>query len=144
MKKIGYIQGTFDLFHIGHLNLLKNAKKHCDYLIVAVNSDELVFQYKGHYPIISHKDRQAIVESINVVDQVVKTEDRDKIAAYQKYHFNYLIMGDDWQGTEFYDKIEKELREKTRAEILYLPYTKTTSSTKIKQKIIEEYLKNEI
>lgn len=143
MKKVGYIQGTFDLFHIGHLNLIKNAKKYCDYLIVAVNSDELVHDYKKHYPTIPFNERLEIVNNIKMVDKVVKADDRDKIKAYNKYKFDYLIMGDDWKGTNFYNIVEKEINDETNAKIIYLPYTNTTSTTIIKQNIIKEYLKNE-
>lgn len=143
MKRIGFIQGTFDLFHIGHLNLIKKAKEYCDYLIVAVNTDELVLNYKGHYPIISLEERKQIVENIKYVDQVVEAPHRDKIKFYKQYHFNYLIMGDDWKGSSFYNQIEEELKKYEQVSIIYLPYTKSTSSTKIKESIIKEYLNSE-
>lgn len=130
MNKIGFIQGTFDMFHIGHLNLIKKAKEMCDYLIVAVNTDELVQQYKKKTPIFSFKERFEIVKAIKYVDKVVIANDRDKLKAYNKYKFDYLIMGDDWKGTDFYNKVSKDL-EKVGVKVIYFPYTKSVSSTKL-------------
>ena len=94
--KIGYIQGTFDMFHIGHLNLIRNAKKLCDKLVVAVNTDELVQEYKNKIPIINFKERYEIISSIKYVDETVIARDRDKMKALSKYGYDALIMGDDW------------------------------------------------
>ncbi len=138
MKKIGYVQGVFDLFHIGHLNLLKNAKSQCDYLIVAVNTDELVEQYKNKTPIIPLKERIEIVKAIRYVDKVVIANDRDKIKAFEKYHFDYLMMGDDWKNTPFYHEYEKKLNA-IGVKIIYFPYTKHTSSTKL-SKVLDEII----
>lgn len=134
-NKIGYIQGTFDMFHIGHLNLIKRAKKICDTLIIAVNSDELVKSYKNKDVIIPLNDRVEIVKAIKYVDKVVIAKDRDKLKAYKKYKFDYLIMGDDWKNTKFYNDIEIELR-KFGVKVIYFPYTKEISSSKLR-KIIE-------
>ena len=139
MEKIGFIQGTFDMFHIGHLNLIRNAKNVCDYLIVGINTDELVEKYKQKTPVVPLKERMEIVSAIKYVDKVVVTKDRDKVKLHEKYKFNYLIMGDDWKNTEFYDKVEKELNE-LGVKIIYFPYTKSTSSTKL-QKTIDILLK---
>lgn len=139
MEKIGFIQGTFDMFHIGHLNLIRNAKNVCDYLIVGINTDELVEKYKQKTPVVPLKERMEIVSAIKYVDKVVITKDRDKVKLHKKYKFNYLIMGDDWKNTEFYDKVEKELNE-LGVKIIYFPYTKSTSSTKL-QKTIDILLK---
>ena len=139
--KIGYIQGVFDLFHIGHLNLIESAKELCDYLVVAVNSDELVRTYKNKTPVICENERMRIVGALKSVDKVVKAEDRDKIKAAKEYNFNVIFMGDDWKGTEFYKNIEKELKEKVNVEIVYFPYTKSTSST-ILTSFIKQYSKD--
>lgn len=138
-QTIGYVQGVFDLFHIGHLNLLRNAKEKCDKLIVAVNTDELVKKYKNKTPIIPLEERLAIVESIKYVDMAVVANDRDKLKAFEKYHFDYLMMGSDWENTPFYKEYEKKL-SKVGVKIIYFPYTKGTSSTKLSL-VIEEMIK---
>lgn len=127
--KIGYTTGVYDLFHIGHLNLLKNAKANCDYLIVGLSTDELV-QYKGKSPVIPLEERMAIVEAVKYVDKVVIQDDLDKVKAWDKYHFDVLFVGDDWKGTDKWNEYERRLNEKG-AKVCYLPYTKTTSSTLI-------------
>ena len=127
--KIGFVQGVFDLFHIGHLNLLERAKSHCDYLIVGVNSDELVMQYKKKQPVICVEERMRIIGALKIVDKVVKMDDRDKIKAAKENGFNVIFMGDDWKGTDFYNQMEKELKEKVNVDIVYFPYTNSTSST---------------
>ena len=95
---IGYTTGVFDMFHIGHLNILKRAKEQCDYLIVGVSTDELVQSYKNKLPIIPYAERSAIVEAIKYVDKVVPQKNRDKIAAFNEFKFNKMFVGDDWKG----------------------------------------------
>lgn len=133
--KIGYTTGVYDLFHIGHLNLLKIAKANCDYLIVGLSTDELV-QYKGKSPVIPLEERMAIVEAVKYVDKVVIQDDLDKVKAWDKYHFDVLFVGDDWKGTDKWNEYERRLNEKG-AKVCYLPYTKTTSSTLI-TKVLKE------
>lgn len=133
---IGFVQGVFDLFHVGHLNLLKNAKANCNKLIVGVNADELVQKYKHKTPIINYEERAEIVAAMKYVDQVVKMTDRDKIAAAEKYKFDAIFMGDDWKGTPFYNEMEKRLK-KVGVDIVYFPYTKSISSTKIREKLLK-------
>lgn len=135
--KIGFIQGTFDLFHIGHLNLIERAKQNCDYLIVGVNSDALVKDYKHKTPVIPLEERIRIIGALKDVDEAVVMEDRDKIAAAKKYNFEVIFMGDDWKGTDFYVKAEKELKEKVNVDIVYFSYTQGTSST-----ILTNFIKN--
>lgn len=125
--KIGYTAGVYDLFHIGHLNLLKNAKDKCDYLIVGVTTDELV-RYKGKAPIITLTERIEIVKAIKYVDKVVIQDNLDKFEAWKKYHYDILFVGDDWKGNSKWIEYECLLKEKG-AQVCYLPYTKTTSST---------------
>lgn len=129
MKKeiIGYTAGVYDLFHIGHLNLLKNAKENCDKLIVALTTDELV-KYKGKTPVIPLNERMEIVKAIRYVDEVVIQDDLDKFNAWKKHHYDILFVGDDWKGTDKWNKYEHQLAE-VGAKVIYLPYTKTTSST---------------
>lgn len=136
MKKyrIGYTSGVFDMFHIGHLNILRKAKEQCDYLIVGVSTDELVRAYKHKTPVINYSERAAIVEAIKYVDKVVPQETIDKIEAYHKYHFNVIFHGDDWKNSDLYQKIEKELK-KYHVDIVYFPYTKNISSTILRDKL---------
>lgn len=131
---IGYTAGAFDTFHVGHLNLLRRAKEHCDFLIVGVTSDELILRTKGHLPIISLEDRMKILSAIRYVDKVVVQDDLDKVAAWEKYHYDVLFSGDDWKGTERWKGYEDELK-KRGAEVVYFSYTKEISSTKIKEMI---------
>lgn len=137
-KVIGYTTGVYDLFHIGHLNLLKRAKENCDYLIVGVTVDELV-SYKGKKAFIPFEERAAIVEAIKYVDKVVPQENMDKMSAWEKYHFNKMFVGDDWKGTDTWNRLEKEFAE-VGVEIVYFPYTKQTSSSQLREslKILQE------
>lgn len=137
-KIIGYTAGVFDLFHIGHLNILKNAKENCDYLIVAVSTDELVRKYKNKDTFIPYEERKKIVEAIKYVDEVVPQIDRDKIASYEKYKFDVMFVGDDWKENELFKETEKYLNERN-SKVMYFPYTKSTSSTKLQQ-VINKYL----
>jgi glycerol-3-phosphate cytidylyltransferase len=137
--KIGYTAGVFDLFHIGHLNLLKRAKNECEHLIVAVSTDELVFEYKQKKPVIPFAERKAIIEAIKYADEVAVQENRDKIAAFEKYKFDVMFVGDDWKGSNLFTETEAYLL-KNGACIRYLPYTENTSSSKL-AKIINQLLK---
>lgn len=126
---IGYTTGVYDLFHIGHLNLFKNAKGMCDKLVVGVTVDELV-QYKGKNALIPYADRIEIVRSCKYVDAVVPQYDMDKLSACKKLGAAYLFVGDDWYGTEKWKRYEEEF-DKEGIKIVYFPYTKGVSSTKI-------------
>ena len=128
---IGYTTGVYDLFHIGHLNLLKNAKGLCDKLIVGVTVDDLV-AYKGKQAFIPFEDRIEIVRSCKYVDIAVPQYDMDKLTACKKLGATILFVGDDWYDTEKWHKYEKEF-EKEGIKIIYFPYTKGISSTKINQ-----------
>ena len=128
---IGYTTGVYDLFHIGHLNLLKNAKGMCDKLIVGVTVDELV-AYKGKQAMIPFEDRIEIVRSIKYVDAAVPQYDMDKLTACKKLGAQFLFVGDDWYGTEKWQQYEQEFAE-AGIKIVYFPYTKGVSSTKISQ-----------
>jgi len=131
MKKkyrLGYTTGVFDLFHVGHLNLLEKAKEHCDFLIVGVSTDELVQSYKSKTPIIPFSERIRIVESIKFVDKVVPQTTREKVEAFHKYKFDVMFVGDDWKGTSKWEKLEGDFSN-LGVDIVYFPYTKGTSST---------------
>lgn len=126
---IGYTAGVFDLFHIGHLNLLKNAKGMCDKLIVGVTSDELA-NYRGKHPVIPFSDRIEIVRSINCVDAVVAQTDMNKLEMCRKLQANIMIVGDDWYRSPRWEEYEKEFKE-AGIQIMYFPYTKGVSTTQI-------------
>ena len=126
---IGYTAGVFDLFHVGHLNLLKNAKGMCDKLIVGVTTDDLVL-YKGKRAMIPYEDRAEIVRSIKFVDAVVPQSDMDKLAMCKKLGASVLFVGDDWYNTDKWKKYDEEF-DKEGINIVYFPYTKGVSSTLI-------------
>lgn len=128
---IGYTTGVYDLFHVGHLNLLKNAKGMCDKLIVGVTIDELV-EYKGKHAMIPFEDRIEIVRNIKYVDAAVPQYDMDKLTACKKLGATMLFVGDDWYATPKWKDYEKEFAEND-IKIVYFPYTKGISSTKITQ-----------
>lgn len=130
--KIGYTTGVFDMFHIGHLNVLKNAKAQCEHLIVGVSTDELVKDYKHKTPIIPYEERKAIVESIKYVDTVVPQTSMDKLAAWQNLHFDAVFHGDDWKGSNMYNDIEEKLKQ-VGCDMVFLPHTDGTSSTMLAQ-----------
>jgi len=134
--KIGYTTGVFDLFHIGHLNILKKAKEKCEYLIVGVSTDELVKEYKKKSPIIPFEERKQIVEAIKYVDKVVKQEDHDKLSAQKILGFDVMFHGDDWKNSHLYNEIEEKFKE-NGVDLVYFPYTKDTSTTKL-SRILEE------
>ncbi|MBR6134621.1 adenylyltransferase/cytidyltransferase family protein [Candidatus Saccharibacteria bacterium] len=128
---IGYTAGVYDLFHMGHLNLLRNAKGLCDKLIVGVTVDELV-KYKGKEAFIPFTERAEIVRACRYVDSVVSQEDMDKITMCKKLGATLLFVGDDWYGTDKWKAYEKEAEE-NGIKIIYFPYTKSISSTKIRE-----------
>lgn len=136
---IGYTTGVFDLFHIGHLNMLKNAKALCDKLIVGVTTDELV-SYKHKKAVIPFDERIEIVRSIKFVDAVVPQETMDKFAMWEKLKFDVMFVGDDWYGTEKWRMYDEQF-QKVGVKIIYFPYYKGTSSTLINETLLE--LRNE-
>lgn len=134
--KIGYTTGVFDMFHIGHLNILRRAKEQCEYLIVGVSTDELVVSYKHKIPVVPFAERKAIVEAIRYVDQVVPQTSMDKVAAWRELHFDAIFHGDDWKGSALYNDIEKSL-EAVGCELVFLPHTQGVSSTSLAQALHE-------
>ena len=131
---IGYTTGVYDLFHIGHLNLLKNAKGLCDKLIVGVTVDELV-RYKNKRAVIPFEERLEIVRSIKYVDAAIPQEELDKFAVWEKLKFDVLFVGDDWYQSERWQELEEKFK-RVGVKIIYFPYTKGTSSTLINQTLI--------
>ncbi|MDO4391944.1 MAG: adenylyltransferase/cytidyltransferase family protein [Clostridium sp.] len=138
---IGYTTGVFDLFHIGHVSLLRNAKSMCDTLVVGVTTDELV-SYKGKRPVIPFEERIEIVRSCKYVDAVVPQNNMDKVSACRMLNANTLFVGEDWYGTEKWKNYEKELR-KEGVNVVYLPRIQKHSSTELAQKCVEMALKKQ-
>lgn len=136
MKKYkrGYTQGTYDMFHIGHLNLINHAKEHCDYLIVGVNSDELVRAYKHKSPVIIESERAEIVRNIKAVDECVIATTLDKLQALENYHFDAIFIGDDWKGNPRWEQTRKDLAERG-VDLVFLPHTDGISSTQLTEVI---------
>jgi glycerol-3-phosphate cytidylyltransferase len=133
---VGYTTGVFDLFHIGHLNLLRNAKGMCDRLIVGVTTDELVASYKHRSTVIPFTERCEIVRAIREVDVVIAQHAMDKLEAWQRIRFDVMFVGDDWHATPAWETIQLEL-EKVHVRVVYFPYTKGTSSTLINRILVE-------
>jgi glycerol-3-phosphate cytidylyltransferase len=132
--KIGYTTGVFDLFHIGHLNILRRAKEQCDFLIVGVSTDDLVETYKHKRPVIPYEERAEIVKAIRYVDKVVPQTSMDKLEAWEKLHFDALFHGSDWKGSTMYDNVEESLK-KVGVDMVFLPHTTGTSSTMISERL---------
>lgn len=132
--KIGYTTGVYDMFHIGHLNILKRAKEQCEMLIVGVTTDELCYKRKNKYPIICEDDRIAIVEAIRYVDKVVPQTDMDKVRAVKELGADAVFVGSDWKGTDAWNKYEKEFA-KVGCTVVYLDHTDGISSTILREKL---------
>jgi len=130
----GYTAGVFDMFHIGHLNILRRASLHCDLLTVAVTTDELSEARKGKRPIVPYDERAEIVRQVSYVDQVVPQETMDKVAAWKEHRFDVMFVGDDWRGTPSWNRLELEF-EPLGVRIHYLPYTAHTSSTSLRARL---------
>ena len=134
MYKIGYTTGVFDLFHIGHLNILRRAKENCEFLIVGVCTDELVRELKGKLPLIPFSQRIEIVKSVKYVDQVVPEISLDKLEAWKRLHYNVLFKGSDAQKRAVYRQIEQSLND-VNVDVCYFPHTEGISSSEIKERI---------
>ncbi|MCH5342493.1 MAG: adenylyltransferase/cytidyltransferase family protein [Acetatifactor sp.] len=135
--KIGYTTGVFDMFHIGHLNILKKAKEYCDYLIVGVTVDELVKEYKQKTPIVPYEERKAIVEAIKFVDEVVPQVSMDKLDAWERLHFDALFHGSDWKNSELYNKIIEQFKT-LNVDVIFISHTPGISSTQLAEKILQQ------
>lgn len=132
--KIGYTTGVYDMFHIGHLNVLKRAKEQCEVLIVGVTTDELCKKRKNKKPIINENDRMAIVSELRCVDKVVFQEDMDKLKAVKKYNVDAVFVGSDWKGTDAWNKYEAEFKEENCV-VVYLNHTDGISSTILRNRL---------
>jgi glycerol-3-phosphate cytidylyltransferase len=131
--KIGYTQGTFDMFHIGHLNLLHQASELCETLIVGVNADQLVNEYKHKIPVVNEDNRMAIIREMRCVDKVVLCNTLSKTKAWEQLHFDAIFIGDDWKGNERWKQTENDLKP-LGAEVVYLHHTDGVSSTILREK----------
>ncbi len=134
MYKIGYTQGVFDMFHIGHLNLINRAKDQCEHLIVGVNSDKLVEEYKKKTPVINERDRAAIIQNLKAVDECIIANTLDKETIYKVHQFDAIFIGDDWRGNNRWSKTEKQLA-KYGVKVVYLPHTPDVSSTELRGEV---------
>ena len=132
MIRIGYAPGAFDLFHIGHLNLLRQAKEHCDFLIAGVVADDLLIRHKGVLPIVPLAERLEIVRSVRFVDAAFPAKTNDKVEIWKDLRFNVLFKGNDWRGTEKGTKLEREFGA-IGVDVIYFPYTLATSSSAIRR-----------
>ena len=132
--KVGYTTGVFDMFHIGHLNILARAKEQCEYLIVGVTTDELCILRKNKKPIICEDERVKIVQAIRYVDRVVLQRDMDKLSAVKELGCDVVFVGSDWQGTESWNKYEKEFAE-IGCQVVYLDHTDGISSTILRERM---------
>lgn len=132
--KIGYTTGVFDMFHIGHLNILKKAKEQCEYLIVGVTTDALCYARKNKMPIICESDRVEIVSSIKYVDRVVLQNDMDKLKAVQEHKIDVVFVGSDWKGTPSWENYEKQFAT-LNCEVVYLDHTDGISSTILRERL---------
>ena len=130
--KLGYTQGVYDMFHIGHLNLLNNARDLCEHLIVGVNSDELVTQYKHKLPVIPEEERRLIVANIKAVDACEIVDTLDKVENYKRFHYDAVFIGDDWKGNARWTQTEKDLAP-FGVDVVYLPHTKGVCSTELRK-----------
>jgi glycerol-3-phosphate cytidylyltransferase len=139
-KIVGYTSGVFDLFHVGHLNILNRAKSLCDKLIVGITVDELV-EYKNSSAIIPFKERLEIVQNIRCVDLALPQDHLDKYTMWKKLKFDVMFIGDDWYNTERFEKFEDKLSE-VGVQIIYLPYTEGVSTSKIKEKLYRKLVGN--
>lgn len=131
-RRVGYVPGVYDMFHIGHLNILRSAKDHCDHLIAGVVSDEMAARAKGKLPVVPLAERLEIVRSIRFVDEVYAELVPEKLDVWRALRFDAIIKGDDWRGTPKGDKLERDFAS-VGVEVVYLPYTVQTSSTMLRE-----------
>lgn len=132
---IGYTTGVYDLFHVGHLNLLRRAADQCDQLIVGVTTDELCLARKGKQPIVPFAERVEIVQAIRYVHRVVPQASMDKMEAWYTHRFDRVFVGNDWQGTPQWETYEAQFAE-VGVDVVYFPYTVTTSSTVLRERVL--------
>ncbi len=133
---VGYVPGAWDMFHIGHLNILKRAREQCDWLVAGVVTDEALFEMKNKYPIVPFEERLEIVASIGIVDEAVDDLSSNKLQVWERVHYDVLFKGDDWRGTAKGKRLERDLAT-VGARVQYFPYTLHTSSTELRRVLAE-------
>ncbi len=133
--EVGYTTGVFDMFHVGHLNILRRSKERCKRLIVGVSTDELVMTYKHKIPVVHLLDRMEIVAAIRYVDEVVVQDNMDKFKAWKRLRFNVIFHGDDWKGSELYNEMERKLKA-VHVDTVFLPHTEGISTTILTELIV--------
>jgi len=136
VRVVGYVPGAYDMFHVGHLNILRRARERCDYLIVGVVTDEVMLESKGKAPVVPHEERLEIVRALSFVDEAVPDISPDKAVMWHQLHFDVLFKGDDWKGTEKGTRLEAAMAA-VGARVVYFPYTKQTSSTLLRQFLLD-------
>jgi glycerol-3-phosphate cytidylyltransferase len=132
MYDVGYSSGVFDMFHVGHLNLLRRARNHCHHLVVGVASDEYVDHLKGRLPVVPCDERIDIISALGIVDEVVIDRSENKTHIWQQRPFDVIFKGDDWQGTPKGYALERTMRS-VGADVVYFPYTRHTSSSMLRE-----------
>lgn len=130
--RVGYAAGAFDLFHVGHLNILKHARSQCDYLIAGVVSDEMLELTKGIRPIVPLAERLEIVRNVRFVDDAIAEVVPDKLDTWKTVQFDVFFKGDDWRGTEKGQRLERDFAD-VGVDVVYFPYTVSTSSTQLRR-----------
>lgn len=136
MYKVGYTQGVFDMFHIGHLHLINRAAEQCEKLIVGVNSDDLVVEYKNKKTVICQDDRAEIIRNLKSVDECVIVTTLDKVELYKQLKFDAVFIGDDWKGNDRWEQTEQDLKP-FGVDVVYLPHTPNISSTLLRVEVPE-------
>lgn len=132
--KIGYTTGVFDMFHVGHLNILKKAKEQCETLVVGVTTDELCYKRKNKYPIVNERERMEIVAAIRYVDKVIPQADMEKIKPVRELGAEAVFVGSDWKGTPAWNQYEKDFAE-VGCRVVYLDHTDGVSSSILREKL---------
>lgn len=141
LSAVGYVPGGFDMLHVGHLNILRAARERCGRLIVGVATDESLIAMKGRAPVIPHAERMELVASLRFVDDVVTDFSQDKRVAWHSHPFEVLFKGDDWHGTAKGARLEAEMAE-VGAIVRYLPYTRGTSSTMLREFLVSGHARD--
>lgn len=136
-RTVGYVPGAWDMFHIGHLNILKHARPLCDWLIVGVVTDERVRLVKSKEPMVPLAERMAVLDALDLVDEVVVDDSTDKVQMWHRLHFDVVFKGDDWKGTPKGNQLEAGMAS-VGARVVYFPYTPGISSSEIRRRLADE------